>query len=360
MSIECLNPAYEKIRNSEVYKKISNKEELIYHTLLYKSPYIEGSEKMFDNVRNFYFDKDRGISEKSKVFEDIVKLERDIDEKNYFSPMDFEKALLNHPCFLSYIILENEIFDYKKFNFSSLRSLSEAITSFCIGERSFSDQYVWRLNGFKNCIMKNSHGDLFAGQDNVSGNISLEKTLFDDEEIFNVFSDVRGSGISAYQDWSAFLVASLKYAEYIGKEKMREIVNWKEVLEEAGGGVGTNAAEAEFGTDFSDFDLNFLMKHSIFQDGIKLESFPLHLYSQGEIRSYPYFSEGKLLYLIEDERGEILMENLSNVYKDKKFYKGLEYSEKDLPHILTATYKYFARDRSKMYKIMNRFNEFHK
>ena len=54
------------------------------------------------------------------------------------------------------------------------------------------------------------------------------------------------------------------------------------------------------------------------------------------------------------------MENLSNVYKDKKFCKVLEYSEKDLPHILTATYKYFARDRSKMHKIMKLFNESHK
>ena len=360
MGIECLNPAYEKIKAGEINKRISDKNEIIYNNiLLYKSPYFEGSENMFNNIRGFYFNKDRGISEKSKVFEGIIKLERDIDEKNYFSPTDFEKVLLEHPYFLSYIILGDEMFDYKKFNFPSLRSLSESITSFCIGERSFSDEYIWRFNNFKNRISRNTHGDLFVGQYNISGKSSLENTLFGNEEIFDISSDVRGVGISAYQDWSSFLVGSLKYAECLGKEKMREITGWKEVLEEAGGGIGNNSAEA-FGMGSSDYELKFLMDAPIFQENIKLERYPLYVCSQGLTCSYPYFKGGKLLYLIEDERGEILMENLSNVYKDKKFYEALEYSEEDLPDILTATYKYFARDRSRMHKIMELFNESHK
>lgn len=359
MSIECLNPAYEKIKKSEINKKISDKNEIVHDILLYKSPYFEGSENLFNDIRSFYFDGGRGISEKSKVFEDIVQLERDIDKENYFSPVDFEKVLFEHPCFLSYVILGDEIYNYKKLNFPNLRSLSESITSFCVGERGFSEEYIWRLNNFKNCISRNTHGDLFASQTDVSGKSSLEKTLFGDEEILDISSDVRGAGISAYQDWSSFLLGSLKYAECLGKEKMREIVNWEKVLEEAGGGVGNNSAEA-FGMGSSDYGLQFLMDSPIFQENIKLERFPLSICSQGNTCSYPYFFEGKLIYLIEYDKGDILMENLSNVYKDKKFYKVLEYSEKDLPHILTATYKYFARDRSKMHKIMKLFNESHK
>jgi hypothetical protein len=359
MDIECLNPAYEKIKNSEVYNSIINKKEVLRDIFLFNSPYIECLDDTFENIRSFYFNKNRRISEKSKVFENILLLQRDIEDENYFPFSDFEKVLLNHPCFLAYVILEDEIFDYKKFKFPSIKSLSEAVTSFCIGERVFGNEYVWRLNGFKNKISQNTHGDLYVNQSNVSGKISLEKNLFEDEEIFETYANVFVSGISAFQEWSQFLIASLKYAKYLGKEKMREIVNWKDVLEDVGGGVGTNTAEAEFGTDFSKYHLESLMNYPVLQNGIKIEQFPLHIYFDTNHCFYPFFDKGKLFYLIEKESGDILMENFSNVDNDKKFSKVLEYSKEDLPHILTAAYKYFARDRSKMYKIMDYFNSKH-
>ena len=77
---------------------------------MYKSHYFEGSENLFNDIRSFYFGGGRRISEKSKVFEDIVQLEIDINKENYFSPVDFEKVLSEHPCFLSYVILGDEIF----------------------------------------------------------------------------------------------------------------------------------------------------------------------------------------------------------------------------------------------------------
>jgi hypothetical protein len=323
--------------------------------------YVDDGEKIIEKAKKFYFNNKRGISDKSKFFEDIVKLERDIDEKNYFSPMDFEKVLLEHPCFLGYIALGDDIFNYKKFNFSSLKSLSESITSFCIGERSFSDEYIWRLNDFKNVIHQNMHGDLYASQYKVFGKSSLEENLFgEEEENLDISAKVLGSGVGAYQDWSQFLVASLKYAEYLGKEKMSEIVNWEDVLEKAGGGVGTATSEAEFGSGFSDYNLKFLLEHPVLEEGKKIEQFPLSIHSFRDSSFYPYFSNGKLFYLREDDDGGILMETLSKVFGNKKFSKVLEYSENDLPHLLTGTYKYFARDRSIMYKIMNRFNESHK
>lgn len=355
MDIECLTPAYNKIITSGIYKKIKEKEEVLKHIFLYKSSYFDGVDEIFAGIRKYYFDNKRGISEKSKFFEDILLLENEFAEEDYFPATDFEKNLIKHPFYLSYIVLGEEIFDYKKFNFPNLRSLGSAITSFCIGERIFGDEYTWRTGNLKNNISKNIHGDLFAGQRNVFGKFSLENTLFGKEENFDVYSEVKYSGVSAYQDWSEFLVATLKYAEYLGKEKIREIVEWEEVLEESGGGVGTAATEA-FGTDFSKSDLEFLMSFPVIQDGKKLEQYPLHLYSQTHNSYYPYFSEGKLFYLSENESGKISFE----VYKNKAFSKVLEYSEGDLSPILTATYKFFARDRSKMYKIMDWFNEKYK
>jgi len=106
--------------------------------------------------------------------------------------------------------------------------------------------------------------------------------------------------------------------------------------------------------------LNFLMDTPVFQKGMMLKQFPLSIYSQFKNSYYPFFENGKLFYLMENESGNISMESLSHVYEDKRFSKILEYNEEDLPHILIASYKYFARDRSKMYRIMDYFNLKHK
>ncbi|MCX6749974.1 MAG: hypothetical protein NTZ83_00790 [Candidatus Pacearchaeota archaeon] len=357
--IICSNTAYKKINESGLIEKILNRKEVLHNIFLYHSIWNEETEDILNKVRKFYLDSERGISEKSVLFKDIIDLDDKIDKSCSF--LNFDENLIEKPCFLGYLVLGDNVSDYKKYNFSSLRSLVESISSFCVGEqqllRNFQDEYVWRNKTYRNEISQNIHGDLHASQADVSGKIYLDKTLFDEEEeIFNSYKEVWPYGISAYQDWSEFLVASLKYAEYLGKEKMKEIVNWKDALEEAGGGVGTNTAEAEFGTDFSEGSLNFLMDTPIFQEGIMLKQFPLSIYSQFKNSYYPFFENGKLFYLMENKSGNISMESLSHVYKDNRFSKILEYNEEDLPSLLTATYKYFARDRSKMYKIMDYFN----
>ncbi len=368
MSIECPNTAYYKIvNNSEIYNKVLERGHLInYEILLNRSIYFENCEKFFDKERELFFNQNRKISEKSETSKKIIELENEFkkDENHNMMPKEFEELLIKFPSFLGKIILEEEIFNYVKFGFPNQRSLEESITSFCIGEREvFShckDGHVWRTKDFKKNISRNVHGDLYATQVNVSGKSRIEKTLFgENAEIFDTIKELdfgSGTGISAYQDWSQFLVSLLKYSEYLGKRDLPEIVKWKETLERSGGGSGTATAEAMFGSERGEYEIEMLMEPLVLNDKIeKLDRLPLNVYSQGR-SSLPYIENNQLFYLIENEKGKISLEKFSHIYKNQKFSIALEYCEEDLVNALTATYKYFARDRSLLPKIMDYFN----
>ena len=365
MSIECLKPAHDKIVKSELDKMILEKGHLIgYEILLNRSIYFENCEEFFKKEQELFLNSDRKISSQSESAKKILELENAFQkEGNYVGPDSFKELLLKYPNFLGKIVLGDEIYNYEKYGFPSQKSLEESITSFCIGEREFfsgsrTEDY-WRTGNIKNRISLNVHGDLYASQCDVSGKTRIEKTLFGENlEVFETYKNIETStGISAHQDWSQFLVSLLKYSEYLGKRDLNEIVNWKTVLENSGGGRGTATSEAMFGTNFDEFQLEMLMETPVLNDKIeKLERFPLSIYSGQESSVLPYVFENKLFYLGKDNSGNISLENFSHIYKNKKFSKSLEYCEEDLPYVLTATYKYFARDRSKMTKILDYFN----
>src|SRR3989344_890387 len=229
-------------------------------------------------------------------------------------PEEFEKLLIKYPVFLGKIVLGEEIYNYEKFGFPTQKSLEESISAFCIGEKeivySSNSEEFWRTGNLKNCISLNMHGDLYASQTNV-----------------------------------------------FGKKEILEIKNWKNFLESLGGGRGTATSEAMFGTSFSEWELERFMETPVLNNKLeKLERFPLSIHSGLDSVSYPYISENKLFYLKENESGNISLEKFSHIYKDKNFSRVLEYSEEDLIPLLSAIYKYFARDRRKMGKILDYFN----
>jgi len=362
MRIECLNPAYSKIVKSGLDKKILEKKHLIgYDVLLHRSIYFENCEEFFNKEKDLFLNPNRKISSQSETSRKILELEKEFNGNYFWDPDEFGKLLIKYPAFLGKIVLGEEIHNYEKFGFSSQKSLEESISAFCIGEQEifyFSrTKDFWRTGNLKKGISLNSHGDLYAYQINVFGKSRIENTLFGDVEVFEIYKeDAESSGISAHQDWSEFLLAALKYAQFLGKKEIPEIKNWKDFLESLGGGRGTATSEAMSETNFSEGELGMLMETPILRDNIKLEGFPLAIYSKFNSFSYPYISENKLFYLIENESGNISLEKFSHIYKDKNFSKVLEYSEEDLIPILSATYKYFARDRSKMTKILDYFN----
>ena len=191
------------------------------------------------------------------------------------------------------IVLGEEIHNYEKFGFSSQKSLEGSINAFCIGERHLLDYYgdkdFWRTGNLKKCISLNIHGDLYAYQTNVFGKNRIENTLFGDVEVFEKYKeDIESSGISAHQDWSEFLLATLKYAQFLGKKEIPEIKNWRDFLERFGGGRVTATSESLFGTNFSEWELEMLTETPVLNDKIeKLESFPLRVYSGHDSVSYP-------------------------------------------------------------------------
>lgn len=365
MSIECPNYAYYKIvNNSEIYNKILEKKEVLYHLFLHRSLYDEegNTKKIFEKAKKIYFDENRKISPQSETFKKILELENEFQKEWNMMPEKFKELLIKYPFFIGQVVLGDEIFNYKKYSFSYQKSLEESLTSFCISEQHILgrnyNEYIWRNKNMKNTISLNTHGNLYASQCDVSGKSRIEKTLFgEDLEIFDTIKKLDYedySGISAHQDWSQFLVSLLKYAEYLGKKDIPEIVNWQEVLKKAGGGRGTSTAES-FGGTYNKYDLERLMETPVLNDKIeKLEDFSLEVYSQNG-NSIPRIENNNLLYLRENEHGEVSLEKFSHIYKNKKFSIALEYCEEDLPHALTATYKYFARDRSILPKIMNYF-----
>lgn len=132
---------------------------------------------------------------------------------------------------------------------------------------------------------------------------------------------------------------------------MPEIVNWREVLESIGGGVGTATAECLSGSG-SDFGFDLLLELPIFSnEEIKIS--PLFIFGDSESITLPYFQEGKLLYLRKRENGEY---DFHSPFVKGKYSKVVEYIPEDLPEILKATYKYFARDRTYLHRIMDWFN----
>jgi hypothetical protein len=257
--------------------------------------------------------------------------------------------------------LGEELFNYEKFNFPSLRSLEEAVVSYRICEWSnmdgvYSSEYlVWRNNGKKNVLHQDMHGDMYVSQVDVSGNDEEILTLFGAKTVFDSMkvSPDRG-GVYGYQDWSGYLLAGLKFAERLGKPKMPEIVNWHDYYKSTH--MGGNYSEA--GSDAS-MDIQHYTTRPVISKGEKLDNFPLSICGWDQNYKYPYFEDDKLFYIQEDKKGNIDLSDLAPFLKDKKFSKDVEYSESDLPNILKGCYKLFSRVVANMIFIMKDFNEKH-
>jgi hypothetical protein len=358
--VECPNPAYNRIIESGVAGRIKRKKSAIGDVLLYNSIYEGGCDWILKRAEREMANN----SELREVFRDILILEKLLEEKKF----DFEgreKIMIEHPSFLGYLVLEDEIIQPQKFGFPSRRKLEEAISSFCIGERhlfSTNNVWVWRNGSFKNEIYLNLHGDLYGSQRDVSGNYSKTQGLFGVIEEFDAVKEIgKSSTIYSHQDWSGLLISLLRYAEAIGLKDMPEIRNWRGVLDKIGGGVGTNTAEYMFGKSSSMFGksssswvVHDLKERTILTSGRITDSYPLHLPCR-ELEIFPYINGRNLIFMTKSKEGEKLEELKGTELEDYRFARGIIYNEQDLPDALKATYKFFARDRSLLPKIMGAF-----
>lgn len=356
-NVVCPKPAYDRLAKAGLLPIIKNKQKKVIDLLL-MGDFSGEIGKVVQLAKDNFFNVNSRISDKSEMFRDIVEFEMDIDEYAGAFSDQLQRATLRHPSLLSYLILGDRILDFERLEFPSRRSLEESIASFCIGERlylSMGREWVWRNGIFRHEISQNEHGDLYADQMDVSGKDHVEKSLFGDRRRFDTMKlkDKSLQGVFAYQDWSQFLVATLRYAQEIGKSREPVIVNWKFVLEKIGA-VGTNSAEAEFGLSYSPVDNLFQI--NVLTKGKKLQTMPLAIFAR-ETSSIPYINNGNLSYLVEDKNGDVEIDEQGRMLNEKRFRKVLEYTPKDLPEVLKATYRFFARDRRLLPQIMNRFIE---
>jgi hypothetical protein len=360
-NIECTNPAYVRLEKHGLIARISKKKNKIHDMSLYNG--FDDSDKIIEELKQF-IKAHPGSNEENELqndlslfFYEIDEPEREDGKEDYYNSLKFEHFAGKHPSFLASYALGRDVLRYREFEFPSRRRLDEAVAAFCLGERQvfglMHDNWVWRNmpRNLKNEISLNMHGDLYASQCDVSGN--EHNGLFPEIVLFESMKDAEKKSVFAHQDWSQFLTCALKYAQYLGKEKMPEIVNWREVLESIGGGVGTNTAEA-FGGTASEWEIDMLMETPLLEQGKSPSTFPLALHSR-ESSSIAYLSDGMLAYVREDEHGKPLAEFKGTRIEDRKFSRFIEYDSSDLPQVLKASYKYFARDRSILPKIMEKF-----
>jgi hypothetical protein len=353
MMTECPQKAYEKIvGNPILYGKIISNFEKWKDILIYSNfdggtagGILDKAEKSIHGTQISY-----GLRE---IYSDILKLEEVISQDE-FSFMNKERILLNYPTLLAYAVLGKKILKPEQYGFTSRRTLEEAITSFCFGEEwnfgySYQSRYVWRNKHFKHEFNNAPHGDFYLSQIDVSGKYVQIPTLFGIEEKFDTWKDVSecSKALHSFQNWRDFTMIVLRYAEAIGKGRIPEIVEWRE-LEKTLDGSTPATAEAMFGSTDYDY-LDLYAKLPIYIEGKELTFLPLEVVSgtSDQARSYiAHIKNGKLLFMKEDEHGLPLFRK--GVMGDKKYSVYMEFDETYLVDLLKGVYKLYSRDKREL------------
>ena len=353
--IECPKPAYDRLVESGLAKKILDNREKIQDLFLARSQdYDERAQEIFRDAEKKAFHRNGRLTDKVQLYKDLHTLDEELTTTEY--DLDKEDLLMKFPSLLAFIVLHEEVLHPEKFGFISRRQLEESIASFCFGEKpiinGWESSYSWRSGNHKNTLSNGNHGDLFLSQIDVSG--KAWKDLLDQEHLYTFKDTSKDTKIIPSNDtaWNEFLFTNLLYAQHLGMNTMYEIVNWQDVLKEVGS-VGTITAEAMFGETNWKMSLDLLRESPLLINGQYLERLPLSI-SSSEICYFPYVSNRQLMYLKKDDEGEIIPFKKGHL-AEERFSPHITYSEEDLPDLLKGTYRLFARDRRMLPRIMNMF-----
>jgi hypothetical protein len=362
MSIQCTNFAYKKIvSNKALYGKIKGKKDKWGDVLLGAT--LDGSAWRIIEKAEAYF---KDLSDLSRidrrlkdVYLDIIELGR-IAEEHEFMCFDKDKTLVENPALLAFAVLGKDILNPQKYGFASRRQLEESIASFCIGEHwnlgyTYGERYVWRNRQYKNQFCNAPHGDLSLIQKNTSGYHYAFNTLFGIKEEFDTWKDTAdcSAGLSCFQNWSSFLMTVLRYAETIGKGRMPEITNWREIEASLDGSCPATA-EALSGNPHHFY---WLENSPILVEGKDIDTMPLMVVSGISDEAFPnipYVKDGKLFILRESKKGTITPLD-KGYFKGRKYSIHMDFEESDLPDLLKGTYKLYSRDRTELPELMDAF-----
>ena len=148
---------------------------------------------------------------------------------------------------------------------------------------------------------------------------------------------------------------TLRYAEAIGKGRIPEIVNWKDLESTLDGHVPATA-EAFGSSSYS--HLNYVGAESpILTEKKSLKFLPLHFEAGMVPDTVPYFpfvKDKKLLVMKEDEKGNIVLFD-KGYFAGKHFSVHMTFEESDIVNLLTGVYKLYSRNRGELPRLMDLF-----
>jgi hypothetical protein len=360
MNVECPKFAYEKItKNKALYSRIIRKKDKWGDVLIGCG--LGGTEwRIIDKAKKYFKDiKDLSRIDMmlKKIYLDILEFDQVMERLDYFC-MDKGELLIKNPTLLAYAILGEDLLNPQKYGFKSRRQLEESLASFCIGEHwnlgyAYGERYAWRNRQYKNEFCNAPHGDLSLSQVDVSGYHQTFDTLFGSEDDFDTWKDTGNytEYLTSFQNWSNLLMCVLRYAEAIGKGRIPEITDWKEIEKGLDGFVPATA-EALFGG--SHHHLEFLVDYPILIEGKDVDRMPLGVVSAISNEAFlniAYVKGGRLCFLREDKNGSMSPLN-RGYFKGKRYSVHMDYGESDLPDLLKGIYKLYSRDRTELPALM--------
>lgn len=330
--VECSNSAYEKLNYIGILERMRKVKEDLTKIFLYRTIWEGRANEILESARK--------VKTPDEEQQDILSLETKLEGDELC--MRVNPFVIEHPYLVAKVVLEEDLEKFSEFGFSSKKNLAKAINAYYIGEKEVitkaSDNYIWRRGDFKNNVRLNEHGDLSVIQTDVTGG--------DDS---GVLVNPISSGFGLQQDWSPFLYSVLMYAKAsFGKRDILEITDWENQVEEIRTSNPHGHNLGDFKKRDSTIESIFIRSLSGTQPEISLKTW---------INDYVlphYFGDGTLDILRLDKEGKLkvcLYNKLENV--DVVAH----YVQEDIPDLLKANYKLYARSLEDLAKIMYKFNK---
>ncbi len=358
MEVECSKDALKLLHTAGLEKTLDTTRQTWHRAATSLYPHTEdGFTDAVEKAEGFFNSGGplTAPTEQTTLYRQILAFFDECDDEAMPSS-ERQELWLKYPLVMPYIALGDRVLRYKELGFQSLGHLAESVTGFCLGDQPFCARegtYRWVHGSYKNSISNEWHGDLHVIQTDISIP-DTQQYLFNAAEFTGLVRLDPGKIRTMFAPdtyWDMFLMSLLRYAEATGRKEMPEIKDWQDVLRETGY-VPTHKAEAELGTDFALWHV----QGELLIEGRKMQEHPIFIADDSHNFHYPYLKDGKLLFMKPDEQGGI--ESIQpewGMFKDMKFRANLIYEPEELPQLLRATYKLFARDRRRLPAIMDVF-----
>ena len=290
-----------------------------------------------------------------------------------------------HSLEITLAIVKEQLLQFKELGFSSPTSLAQAVAAvaelFKCVERT---DYFW-LNSDRRItfVSRNVHGDMHVCQAQLQECQTEAKRQLDlfhkpDEKEARLIENSTSvvelcASLNQYQDWTPLLGSLLVFARLTGSACIREITEYKEVLQTLNRNTASTA-EADFGTDLTRLEI-YMQPEAVLDFSREVVRFPNSFIAgpgDGSPRYLAVFHKGQLWFprvnevlsrahakTAKDQSiGPALTEEIRNYLQDPQTeQQTVRFAQEDLPQALRATYTLFCRDPRRVEAMLALFNQ---